>query len=135
MSLSAERSHGRAMTELRFTILGVVCHHCLAPSRWKSPKFHAWKPCRSSRTRSGSSSEVTGSKSTVSGVKACCTAFYDQPDAASVHAQFDRIVDALTDKLPRVAEHLERARADILAFTAFPKELWRQIWSNNPRSD
>jgi transposase-like protein len=60
---------------------------------------------------------------------------YDQPDAASVHAQFDRIVDALTDKLPRVAEHLERARADILAFTAFPKELWRQIWSNNPRSD
>jgi putative transposase len=21
---------------------------------------------------------------------------------------------------------------DILAFTAFPKEIWRQIWSNNP---
>ena len=21
---------------------------------------------------------------------------------------------------------------DILAFTAFPKEVWRQIWSNNP---
>jgi len=31
-----------------------------------------------------------------------------------------------------VAEHLENARADILAFTAFPKEVWRQIWSNNP---
>ncbi|WP_211286266.1 transposase, partial [Mycobacterium riyadhense] len=26
------------------------------------------------------------------------------------------------------------ARAEILAFTAFPKELWRQIWSNNPIS-
>ena len=25
------------------------------------------------------------------------------------------------------------ARADILAFTAFPKEIWRQIWSNNPK--
>ena len=25
-----------------------------------------------------------------------------------------------------------QARADILAFTAFPKEIWRQIWSNNP---
>ena len=35
-------------------------------------------------------------------------------------------------KLPRVAEHLEAARADVLAFTAFPKEIWRQIWSNNP---
>ncbi len=57
---------------------------------------------------------------------------YDQPDAASVHAQFDRVLDALADKLPRVAEHLEAARADVLAFTAFPKEVWRQIWSNNP---
>jgi putative transposase len=23
--------------------------------------------------------------------------------------------------------------ADVLAFTAFPKESWRQIWSNNPQ--
>ena len=57
---------------------------------------------------------------------------YDQPDAASVHAQFDRVLEALGDKLPKVAEHLEAARADLLAFTAFPKEIWRQIWSNNP---
>ncbi len=49
-----------------------------------------------------------------------------------MHAQFDRVIDALTEKLPAVAGHLEDARADILAFTAFPKEVWRQIWSNNP---
>jgi transposase-like protein len=66
-------------------------------------------------------------------VKALLHSVYDQPDAAAVHAQFDRIVDALADKLPRVAEHLQEARPDILAFTAFPKELWRQIWSNNPQ--
>jgi transposase-like protein len=66
-------------------------------------------------------------------VKALLHSVYDQPDAASVHAQFDRIVDALADKLPKVAEHLEEARTDILAFTAYPKELWRQIWSNNPQ--
>src|SRR6476469_1026343 len=41
-------------------------------------------------------------------------------------------VAALTGKLPAVAAHLEAARDDILAFTAFPTELWRQIWSNNP---
>ena len=46
---------------------------------------------------------------------------------------FDRIFDTLTDKFPAVAAHLENARADILAFTAFPKEIWRQIWSNNPQ--
>ncbi|MBD4503330.1 IS256 family transposase, partial [Xanthomonas citri pv. citri] len=33
---------------------------------------------------------------------------------------------------PVVAEHLDAARADILAFTTFPKDVWTQIWSNNP---
>ena len=65
-------------------------------------------------------------------VKALLHSVYDQPDAAAVHAQFDRVVDALAGKLPEVAEHLENARPDILAFTAFPKEVWRQVWSNNP---
>ena len=58
---------------------------------------------------------------------------FDQPDAQSVAAQYDRIIDALSDKLPKVAEHLEAAREDLLAFTAFPKQIWRQIWSNNPQ--
>jgi putative transposase len=44
------------------------------------------------------------------------------------------VLDALADKLPKVAEHLEAARADVLAFTAFSKEVWRQIWSNTPPS-
>jgi putative transposase len=37
------------------------------------------------------------------------------------------------EKLPAVAAHLDTARADLLAFTAFPREIWRQIWSNNPQ--
>ncbi len=65
-------------------------------------------------------------------VKTLLHSIYDQPDGPSVHAQFDRVIAALADKLPAVADHLEGARADILAFTAFPKEIWRQIWSNNP---
>src|SRR5690348_5916660 len=40
-------------------------------------------------------------------VKALLHSVYDQPDAEAVHAQFDRIVDALTDKLPAVAAHLD----------------------------
>jgi putative transposase len=59
---------------------------------------------------------------------------YDQPDAESVAAQCDRIIDALADKLPKVADHLDTARTDLLAFSAFPKQIWRQIWSNNPLS-
>ena len=57
---------------------------------------------------------------------------FDQPDADAVHAQFDRVLDALEDKLPRSFAHLEAAREEILAFTVFPKEVWKQIWSNNP---
>ena len=26
---------------------------------------------------------------------------------------------------------MEKARDDLLAFSAYPRELWRQIWSNN----
>jgi len=28
--------------------------------------------------------------------------------------------------------HLDAAGGDILAFTVFPKAIWRQIWLNNP---
>ena len=58
---------------------------------------------------------------------------FDQADPESVAAQYDRMLDALTEKLPKVAAHLDAARADLLAFTTFPKQIWRQIWSNNPQ--
>jgi transposase-like protein len=66
-------------------------------------------------------------------VKTMLHSVYDQPDAASVHTQYDRLVEAVHEKLPNVAAHLDAARPDVLAFTAFPKEIWRQIWSNNPQ--
>jgi transposase-like protein len=34
---------------------------------------------------------------------------------------------------PRWPNTLDAARAELLAFTAFPKQIWRQIWSNNPQ--
>jgi len=64
-------------------------------------------------------------------VKAMLHSVYGQDDAASVHAQYDLMLNQL-DTLPHVRDHLDEARPDILAFTAFPKTLWRQIWSNNP---
>jgi len=67
-------------------------------------------------------------------VKTMLHSVYDQVDVQAVHAQFDRLLDAVADKLPAVADHLEAARTDVLAFTSFPKEVWRQIWSNNPIS-
>ena len=89
----------------------------------------AWQRCR---THYSANLMSATPKASWPWVKALLHSVYDQPDSASVHAQFDRILDALTDKLPAVAAHLDAARGDVLAFTAFPKEIWRQIWSNNP---
>jgi putative transposase len=89
----------------------------------------AWQRCR---THYAANLMAVCPKTAWTWVRALLHSVYEQPDAASVHAQFDHVLDALTDKLPKVAAHLEAARADVLAFTAFPKEVWRQIWSNNP---
>ena len=59
---------------------------------------------------------------------------FAQPSAAEVWAQHRRVVDHLTDmSLDDAAEHLDRAAAEILVFTGFPKSHWTQIWSNNPQ--
>jgi transposase-like protein len=58
---------------------------------------------------------------------------FEQPDTAAVQAQMKHVLDALEAKFPRAAEHLDAARHDLLAFAAFPYEIWRQIWSNNPQ--
>jgi transposase-like protein len=90
----------------------------------------SWQRCR---THYAANLMSATPKSAWGWVKALLHSVYDQPDAASVHAQFDRVLDTLSEKLPAVAEHLDSARGDVLAFTAFPKAVWRQIWSNNPQ--
>jgi putative transposase len=89
-----------------------------------------WQRCR---THYAANLMSATPKSAWGWVKALLHSVYDQPDAESVHAQFDRVLDTLSEKLPAVAEHLDTARGGVLAFTGFPKAIWRQIWSNNPQ--
>ena len=58
---------------------------------------------------------------------------FAQPDAESTWAQLDRVVDQLAARFPDVAAALVDMAPDLLAFTAFPKEHWKQCWSNNPQ--
>jgi putative transposase len=90
----------------------------------------SWQRCR---THYAANLMAITPKSAWGWVKALLHSIYDQPDAEAVHAQSDRVLDTLSEKLPAVAEHLDAARTDVLAFTAFPKAIWRQIWSNNPQ--
>ncbi len=88
-----------------------------------------WQRCR---THFAANLRAKTPKSAWPWVKALLHSVYDQDDAKAVHAQFDKMLTTLAEQLPDIADYLDEARADILAFTAFPKELWRQVWSNNP---
>jgi len=90
----------------------------------------AWQRCRTHYHRNLLTKVPKSARPWVSTL---VRAIFEQPDAASVRGQHAQVVAALEAKLPQAAEHLDAARDDILAFTAFPREVWRQIWSNNPQ--
>ena len=109
-----------------------------SPSSARTPTLEAlaanlpgatWQRCR---THYAANPMSATPKTMWPAVKAMLHSVYDQPDRPAVHAQFDRLLDYVEGKLPEVHDHLDAARADILAFTEFPKDVWTQIWSNNP---
>jgi len=55
-----------------------------------------------------------------------------QPDEAQCRAQLRTVTDRLRGWYPVVADMLEEAEADLLAFATFPKVHWVKIWSTNP---
>ncbi len=55
---------------------------------------------------------------------------FDQPTSEAVRAQHTWVIDALEAKYPAACEHLDAAREELLAFAAFPREIWRQIWGS-----
>lgn len=65
-------------------------------------------------------------------VAAAIRTIFAQPTATDVYAQFDRIVETLEPQFPQVALMLVDTRDDLLAFTTFPVEHWRKLWSTNP---
>ena len=67
------------------------------------------------------------------GVAALLRMIFLQPDAGAVRQQAEHVLTALEQRWPEAAKVLAGAFEDVLAFTAFPREHWRQIWSNNPQ--
>jgi transposase-like protein len=88
----------------------------------------AWQRCRTHFMRN---LLTRVPKSAQSFVATMVRTIFAQPDTQTVHEQHRRIVDQLETRFPEAAALLEEAAADLLAFTAFPKEHWRQVWSNN----
>jgi putative transposase len=65
-------------------------------------------------------------------VAAMIKTIFAQESAAEAHAQWNSVADALRERVPGLAELMDEAREDVLAYTAFPKEHWPQIASTNP---
>ena len=88
----------------------------------------AWQRCRTHAMRN---LLTRVPKSAQSFVATMVRTIFAQPDAATVHDQHARIVAQLESRFPEGAALLGEIAPDLLAFTALPKEHWRQIWSNN----
>lgn len=56
---------------------------------------------------------------------------FAQPDATSAHEQWRRVADGFRPRYARLAHLMDTAEEDVLAYTAFPREHWRQLWSTN----
>src|SRR5215210_6760278 len=89
----------------------------------------AWQRCRTHFMRN---LLTRVPKSAQSFVATMVRTIFAQPDAATVHDQHARIVDQLQGRFPEAAALLDEAAPDLLAFTSFPKEHWRQRWRNTP---
>ncbi len=57
---------------------------------------------------------------------------FAQPTAEDVHAAWNKTRDELAARFPKLGPLMDDAKAEVLAFTAFPREHWRKVWSTNP---
>jgi putative transposase len=88
----------------------------------------AWQRCRTHFMRN---LLTRVPKSAQSFVATMVRTIFAQPDAATVREQHARIAAQLEQRFPDAAALLDEAGSELLAFTGFPKEHWRQLWSNN----
>ena len=90
----------------------------------------SWQRCRTHYLRN---LLTTVPKSAQPWVATLVRTIFDQPTSEAVRTQHAWVIEALEARYPAACEHLDAAREEVLAFAAFPREVWKQIWSNNPQ--
>ena len=65
-------------------------------------------------------------------VAAVFRTIFAQPDPATVASTWDQVRDQLADRFPKIGVLMDDAKAEVLAFSAFPRAHWTKIWSTNP---
>jgi len=57
---------------------------------------------------------------------------FAQPDALAARHTWRTVADSFRARFARVAQLMDEAEDEVLAYLSFPHEHWHQIWSNNP---
>lgn len=65
-------------------------------------------------------------------VAAVFRTIFAQPDPDTVAATWDQVRDQLGDRFPKIADLMDAAKTEVLAFSAFPRAHWTKVWSTNP---
>jgi transposase-like protein len=65
-------------------------------------------------------------------VAAVFRTIFAQPDADAVSASWDQVRDQLAGMFPKIGPLMDDAKAEVLAFTGFPRAHWQKVWSTNP---
>ena len=65
-------------------------------------------------------------------VAAVFRTIFAQPDATAVSHAWDEVRDQLAKSFPKIGPLMDDAKAEVTAFTAFPRAHWQKIWSTNP---
>jgi transposase-like protein len=89
----------------------------------------SWQRCRVHFMRNLLAHVSRGDKSIVA---AALRTIFAQPDRQAAGVQLAEVVQAMQRRWPKAAELLAQAEDDILAYMAFPTELWTRIYSTNP---
>jgi putative transposase len=65
-------------------------------------------------------------------VAAAFRAIFAHATPEEVDAAWEKTRDEFAARFPKLGPLMDQAKAEVLAFTAFPRPHWRKIWSTNP---
>ncbi len=88
-----------------------------------------WQRCRVHFIRNALAYAGKGQRQMV---LALINTVFAQDSAETASAQWRTVADQLRGKFPKLADMMDEAEPDVLAFKGFPKAHWAQIASTNP---
>ncbi len=71
-------------------------------------------------------------KAQADNVAAAFRIVFAQNTREEVEAAWDKARDEFAARWPKTGPLMDTAKAEVLAFAAFPRAHWRKIWSTNP---